>query len=173
MNATAEKPIQFLPTSVRRTFELQEAFELRDPVFAPLSDVKTVQRDLKRFGLDATVVRELVESRFLIGFNIAVDDKGKCELRVLTKSIEFFRATQGKKYHELEWAQIFRQIVPHQKPVVTGLEIRRALLCHPTHVENLINAGQLVALQKSKPGPGGSWTVSRASYENFLRGRML
>lgn len=166
MISTPAKPIEFLPPAIQPDL-IQD-----DQRFGPLSDIKTVLRDLRGLNIDAPHVRELVEARFLIGFNIAVDDLGRCELRILTKSIDFFRATKGKKYHELEWAQIFRQIVPHQKPVVTGLEIRRGLLCDRGHVENLINAGQLVALKKSSPGPGGSWTVSRDSYETFLQGRM-
>lgn len=169
---TGEKPITFLPVA------LQSQLGLRDARFRPVSDIKTVLRDLGEFDMDAEQVRELVEAQFLIGFNIAVDDLGKCELRVLTKSIEFFRATKGRRFHELasdpeqNWKKIFRLVVPHDKPIVTGLEIRRALLCDRGHVENLINAGLLVALQKSKPGPGGSWTVSRKSYEAFLKGRM-
>ena len=151
---------------------IQHQLGLRDARFRPLSDVKTVLRDLGEFDIDADCVRAMTEQRILIGFNIAVDDLGKCELRVLTKSIEFFRATKGKKYHELEWPQIFRQIVPHQKPIVTGLEIRRALLCDRGHVENLIHGKRLVALKASAPGPGGSWTISRESFETFLKSRM-
>jgi hypothetical protein len=152
---------------------IQTQLGLRDPRFRPLSDVKTVLRDLGEFDMDAEQVRDLTEQRVLIGFNIAVDDLGRCELRVLTKSIEFFRTTKGRKYHELEWPQIFRQIVPHQKPVVTGLEIRRQMICDRGHVENLILNQKLTALTKSQPGPGGSPTIARASYENFLKGRML
>jgi hypothetical protein len=151
---------------------LQSQLGLRDPRFRPLSDVKTVLRDLGEFDIDAEQVRNLVELRVLIGFNIATDDLGRCELRVLTKSIDFFRATGGRKYHELEWDKVFRLVVPHKKPVVTGLEIRRALICDRGHVENLVIAGHLTALKKSAPGPGGSWTISRESYEAFLKGRM-
>jgi len=157
---------------------IQQQLGLRDPKFRPLSDVKTVLRDLGEFDIDAEQVRALVEQRVLIGFNIAVDDLGRCELRVLTKSIDFFRATNGRKCHELaddpqqNWEKIFRLVVPHKKPIVTGLEIRRGLLCDRGHVENLILAGCLTPLKKSQPGPGGSWTVSRESYEAFLKGRM-
>lgn len=151
---------------------IQTQLGLRDPKWRPLSDVKTVLRDLGEFDIDAEQVRALAEQRVLIGFNIATDDLGRCELRVLTKSIEFFRATGGKKYHELEWPQIFRLVVPHKKPIVTGLELRRALICDRGHIENLILGRKLVALKKSQPGPGGSWTISRESFENFLKGRM-
>ena len=71
----------------------------------------------------------------------------------------------------MEWPQIFRLIVPHQKPIVTGLEVQRGLNCDRGHVENLVIAGHLTALKKSAPGPGGSWTISRPSYEAFLKGR--
>lgn len=150
-----------------------DQLDLRDPRFRPLSSIQTVLRDLGEFKIDAPHVRELVESGFLIGFNIAVSGDGKSEVRLLTKSIDHFRDCRGRKRHDLEWAQIFRLIVPHQKPVLTGLEIRRALICDRGHVENLILAGCLVSLKKSQPGPGGSWTVSRASFEAFMKGRMI
>jgi len=150
----------------------QAQMDLRDPRLRPLSEVQAVIRDLGEFDIDAEHVRQLVEQRLLIGFNIAVAAVGKKEIRVLTKSIEFFRTHQGRKYHDLEWPQIFRQIVRHQKPFVSGLEIRRALICDRGHVENLVSAGQLAALSKSKPGPGGSWVISRESFETFLQGRL-
>ena len=164
MIATLPSPV--LPSAI------QTQLGLRDPRFRPLSDVKTVLRDLGEFDIDAEQIRALVEQRVLIGFNIAVDDLGRCELRVLTKSIEFFRATNGRKYHELEWEKIFRLVVPHKKPVLTGLEIRRALICDRGHVENLILNRQLTAVKKAQCGPGGSWVISRESYEAFLKGRM-
>lgn len=163
---TSTLPAPILPPCI------QTQLGLRDPRFRPLSDVKTVLRDLGEFEIDAAQVRELAEQGVLIGFNIGVSSTGKCDLRVLTKSIEFFRATGGRKYHELEWPQIFRLVVPHKKPVVTGLEVRRAMVCDRGHIENLINAGQLTALKRSQSGPGGSWTISRESFENFLKGRM-
>lgn len=173
MNATADKPVQFLPAPIRARMALQPQLDLGDPRFRPLSTVQSVLRDLAEFDLTAAQIREMVESRFLVGFNIAVDDRSRCELRVLTKSIIYFRSTGGKKYHEPEWDKIFRLVVPHKKPVVTGKEIWLALLCHASHVEHLISAECLKALQKSKPGPGGSFTVCRESYEAFLKGRML
>jgi len=166
MIAAPAKPVDFLPPAI------QTQLGLRDPRFRPLSDIKTVLRDLGEFDMDADTVRTLIEAQFLIGFNIAVDDRGKCEMRVLSKSIEYFRATGGKKFHELEWPQIFRLVVPHQKPVVTGLEIRRAVLCDRGHVENLILNHRLTAVKKSQCGPGGSWVVSRESFETFLKGRL-
>lgn len=165
----SETGLALLPVAI------QSQLGLRDPRWRPLSDVKTVLRDLGELEMDAAQVRELVETGLLIGFNIAVHLNSKPELRVLTKSIEFFR--QGARaararHHELEWPQIFRLICPHQKPIVTGLEIRRALICDRGHVENLIIATELTAVKKSQPGPGGSWVITRASYEAFMKGRL-
>ena len=166
-------PIEFLPPAI------QPELISGDPRFGPLSDLRTVLRDLRGLDIDAQHVRELVEARFLIGFNIGVCATAKLELRVLTKSLDFFTTHGGRRFHELaddpevNWQKIFRCIVPHRKPVVTGLEIRRGLLCHATHVQNLIAAGHLAVLKKSAPGPGGSWTIRRDSYEAWLKSRML
>jgi hypothetical protein len=163
----AELPPPLLPPKV------QTQVGLREPSVRPLSTVQVVLHDLGEFDIDAQQVRELVEQRVLIGFNIGVNGGGRLQLRVLTRSVEFFRATGGRKYHELEWNNIFRLLAPHERPVVTGVEIRRVLLCDRGHVENLILAGQLVAVKKSKWGPRGSWSVSRESYAGFLERRML
>jgi len=150
---------------------IQTQLGLRDPRFRPLSDIKTVLRDLGEFDMDADTVRTLIETGAMVAFNIAVDLSSKAYLRVLTRSIEFFRASGGTKYHDPEWSSIWRWIVPHDKPVVTGLEIRRALLCDRGHVENLILARELTAVKKSQCGPGGSWVVTRKSFEEFLKER--
>ena len=156
---------------------IQTQLGLRDPRFRPLSDIKSVLRDLGEFDIDAMHVRDLLDLGLLIGFNIAVHLNSKCELRFLTRSIHHFQncARDGKRKMALDlpWAAICRLIIPHDKPVVTGLEIRRQLLCDRGHVENLIIAGCLTSLKKSQPGPGGSWTVSRQSYEAFLKARKL
>ena len=87
------------------------------------------------------------------------------------KSVDLFRQTNGRKVCALEWPQIFRLISPHQKPFVTGKEITLRLHLDHGHVENLVLDGQLTALQKSRPGPGGSWIIARESFEIFLKGR--
>ena len=152
-----------MPTSI------QSRLELGETRFRPLGDTITAMRDL---DMNADEVRSLVQLGYLIGFNIAVSDVMRMELRILTKSVEQFRMFKTKRVCELEWPQIFRLIVPHQKPIVTGLEVQRGLNCDRGHVENLILGNNLFVLKKSAPGPGGSWTISRQSYENFLKGRL-
>ena len=117
-------------------------------------------------------VRQLWESQMFVGFNIALDPATHLELRLLRKSVDLFRATEGRKRYSADWTQICRQLIPHQKPFVRGTEIARQLICDRGHVENLILAGHLVPLKKSAPGPGGSWVISRESFETFLKGRL-
>jgi hypothetical protein len=154
---------------------IQTRLEIGETRFRPLGDTITAMRDL---DMNAEEVRSLVQLGYLIGFDIAcggahgVTRPTKMELRILTRSVEQFRLLRRKRVCEMEWPQIFRLIVPHQKPVVTGLEVQRGLNCDRGHVENLVLAGHLTALKKSAPGPGGTWTICRASYENFLKERM-
>lgn len=162
MISTSDKPA--LPTSI------QVRLELGETRFRPLGDTITAMRDL---DMNAEEVRSLVQIGYLIGFNIAVSNASKMELRILTRSVEHFRTLKHKRVCDMEWSQIFRLIVPHQKPIVTGLEVQRGLNCDRGHVENLVIAGHLTALKKSAPGPGGSWVVTTASYEKFLKTRKL
>jgi hypothetical protein len=169
MNVALPKPV--LPPSI------QTQLGLRDPRVRSISDVKAVLRDLGEFEIGAEQIRDLVEQRVLIGFDIGVQRHagGRCELRILTKSIEFFRTTNGRKYHELEWQKIFRLICPHNKPLVRGTEIARTLICDGQHVLNLLDARlfSLVPGSRFSRGPGGSPCITRESYEQFLKGRLL
>ncbi len=151
---------------------IQGQLGLKVPKDHPILTIDGVLGAAGELELRREHVRQLWESQHLVGFNIARDPKTSTDLRLLRKSVDLFRATNGRKRCELEWPQIFRLVVPHQKPFVTGKEIALRLHLDRGHVENLVLDGQLTALQKSKPGPGGSWVISRASFENFLKGRM-
>ena len=168
------KPPSELPPSI------QAKLELGDTQLRPLGDVNTAMRDL---NLDSDEVRMLVQLGYLVAFNIAASHRRaavsasprhhcKSELRVLTRSIEQFRAVKTKRLCAYEWPQIFRLIVPHQKPELKGTEIQRVLNCDRGLVATLVAAKQLVALQKTKRGPGGTWTISRASLESFLKNHL-
>jgi hypothetical protein len=152
---------------------IQGQLGLRLPKNHPILTVDGVLSEAGEFmDIRREHVRQLWESQTLVGFNIARDRATHVELRLLRKSVDLFRATNGKKRYEPEWAQVFRLVVPHQKPFVTGKEIARVLICDRGHVENLILDRQLTALKKAQCGPGGSWVISRESFENFLKGRM-
>ena len=134
-----------------------------------MGDVNSVMRDL---DMSAERVRELLELGTLVGFNISAKKSGCRVLRILTKSVERYRAT-GKIYQpQMEWPEIFRLILPHEKLFVRGHEIARGLNCDRGHVENLIESGLLTVNKKSQPGPNGSPIIPRNSFENFLIGRL-
>lgn len=135
----------------------------------PLGDINSVMRDL---DINADRVRALVEQGSLIGFNISAAKTARSELRVLTHSVEHYRRTGGEKVLRLEWPQIFRLILPHDKLFVRGVEIVRGLNCDRGHVENLIASGFLVCCKKARPGPNGSPIITRGSFENFLIRRL-
>ena len=136
----------------------------------PMGDLNAAMRDL---DLSAEKVRALLDEGKLIGFNISASKSGRAGLRVLTKSVERYRESGGKKPLVLAWPEIIRLILTHDKFFVRGMEIQRALNCDRGHVENLILASHLVTAKKARPGPGGSPIVTRASFEAFLKGRML
>lgn len=134
-----------------------------------MGDVNSVMRDL---DMNADRVRALLDEGRLIGFNISAKNSGCRDLRVLTKSVEHYRASGGKKPLVLEWPEIFRLIAPHEKLFVRGYEISRGLNCDRSHVTNLITSGFLVSAKKSRPGPNGSAIITRGSFERFLIGRL-
>jgi hypothetical protein len=167
------KPRTSLPPSILAKLELGET-ESR-----PLGDVNTAMRDL---NLDSDEVRMLVQLGYLVAFNIACPRRSapsgacprraKAELRVLTRSIEEYRSRRTKHVCKLPWRQIFKLILPQSKLALKGTEIQRALNCDHGHVKNLIATRHLVALDKPRPGPGGSWIICRASLEKFLKSRL-
>ena len=170
-----------------------------DTKFRPLGSLNSAMRDL---NMDAGEVRVLVELGYLVAFNIAVRSgaeqvretrpvcargtgpgpyawvppgrrRCKSELRILTRSLELYRLLKTKRVCDLEWPQIFRLIVAHERPVVKGTEIQRILNCDRGHVANLVRADQLKALRKSRRGCAGTWGISRESFEQFLKKRLL
>jgi hypothetical protein len=165
-------PKTTLPASI------QAKLELGDTQLRPLGDVNTAMRDL---NLDSEEVRLLVQLGYLVAFNIACDRPSratrrrrrcKTELRVLTQSIEHFRALETKCVCRYEWTQLFRLLVPERKWALDGKTIQRVLNCDRGHLENLIAAKQLVLVEKGRPGPGGSPTICRMSLERFLKSRL-
>ena len=177
-----------LPAAVRRSLALQTELEIDDPKFRPMLPVSAVLARLgPKFQIGAPQIQEMWEFGVLIGFDISVAGREarplkngssfklvrrKIELRILSKSVDFFLANAGAKHHELEWAAVWRLIVPHKKPVLVGKELARTLLCEKGHIENLVLNGRLTPVRKSSSGVNGSWVVTRESFETFLKGRL-
>jgi hypothetical protein len=146
---------------------------LRDARWRPLADTDGVKWAL---DISSEEVEHLIDLGFVVAFNIAVEGRvGRREFRFLTRSIEHYRATLGSRRLDLSWAQIFRLIVPHEKPVIIGTEIDAALNCDPDHRQNLIRADRLKIVDGTRwrPGRNGAPVVTRASFETFLKGRQL
>ena len=167
MNPGFHLQADFLPPKIRGKVGTCE------PRRRPLSDVSGALRNLGNLDLDAEHVRALCEQGILVAFNITAVSGVRRTLRVLTASIDYFQANAGKLYHNPAWPELLKLLIPHDRPVLTGLEIRYILLCDRGHVENLVKAGQLQAVKNSRPGPGGSWIITRESFEAFLKARKL
>jgi len=133
-----------------------------------LGDLNAAMRDL---DMNADQVRALLDEGKLVGFNIATNETGKKNLRLLTMSIHHYCETG--KYLAMEWPEIFHLVLPHDRLFVRGMEIQRSLNCDQGHVQNLIKTEHLQCVKKSQRGPGGSPMVTRGSLEAFLKGRML
>ncbi|HTX21462.1 MAG TPA: hypothetical protein VMD27_06360 [Candidatus Aquilonibacter sp.] len=135
----------------------------------PLGDLNAAMRDL---DLSADKIRSLLDEGKLIGFNIAVKETTRKNLRVLTRSIEHYRETGGKESLLLEWPEIFSLILPGEKLFVRSTIIQRSLNCDREHVQNLIRAGFFSVSKKGRRGHDGSAMVTRQSFEAFLKGRL-
>jgi hypothetical protein len=130
----------------------------------PMSCVNTVMRDL---DISSPKVMELIEEGRLTAFNISANASSRCrELRVLTKSVEHYLTAGWKKPLIMDWPEILRHILPHERLLVRSSEIERYLNTSRVHVWALIKANCLV------PGSANRANVTRESFENFLKGRM-
>jgi hypothetical protein len=135
----------------------------------PMGDVNSVMRDL---DIDSDKVRALLDEGRLIGFNISARQTDRPHFRILTKSVEHYKQNGWKKPLVLEWPEIFRLVLPHDKLFVRGPELQRSLNCSPQQMVNLVRAGCFVSVKKMHPDRGGATIVTRGSFENFLIGRL-
>jgi len=168
----------------------QLSLTLRDARWLPMLSMNGATGAL---GMDAEEVLEQLDLGNLIAFNIAVEIGGKTERRFLTRSLancqarldnpkiprcDLFPGSQRMESdteQQLRWLRIFKCIIRHDKPMIRGTEIDAALNCDPDHRLHLINAGHLRMLPGTqfRPGRNGAPAVTRASFEQFLKGRML
>lgn len=159
----------------------QLSLTLRDARWRPLADTDGV-----KWALDLSSEEvEALEGVYLVAFNIAVnlnpgdgskhDPRSRRCMRYLTRSIEHFKATGGKLPFHSPWPETFKLIIPHDKPILHGTEMDTALNCDPDHRLNLIRAGLLKTVDGTswRPGRNGAPCVTRASFEDFLKGRQL
>lgn len=158
---------------------LQHQLSLNDdPTPRPLGDVTTAMRDLRlpaRGHLENPGIIDLIDDyQALVSFNIAVDARGaRRELRILTRSIEHYKATQGFRPLNLSWDQIVKLILPHDKPALTAVEAAGVLVCKT--VMPLVETKQLLTVRGTdwQRGPGGSASITRESFIAFLLKRRV
>jgi hypothetical protein len=151
---------------------VQRQMDLRDPRYRPTTDTNAAMALL---DLSADEVLALVDSGDLAGFNIAVDANGRRELRILASSIAHYHNTLGSRPVALDFEKVVKAILPHNKPVISGVELQRMLNCDSGHVINLLLARELEAVKGTSwgAGRGNTASVTRASVIEFLRRRLL
>ena len=138
----------------------------------PLGDVNSA---MQKLDMSDEEIFTLVDQGFLTAFNISSSDDSETRcVRILTKSVELFRESRGRKRLELTWPEIFKTIfgraITH--PAVTGLEVKRGLNCTRGHVENIAREFFKV-INEAKPGRGNTPSFTTASVEAWLKGRQL
>lgn len=135
----------------------------------PLAAISVAMAEL---DLSADRVRCLLDDGTLAGFDISPRPGRRACVRLLSASIDHCRKTGGKPF-VMDWPVLFKLVWPYMRPNLRGIELARCLNCDRGHVENLILAGQVKAITAARPGPHGSPEITRASFEAFLKGRML
>jgi hypothetical protein len=121
-------------------------------------------------GCHENYVVDLVETgRLLWAFDLGSTLRTR-EIRVLPQCVDDF---QAERECDLEWEQVAKLVTPHDKPLVTSLEIQRSCNVTSTHVSTLIGQKQLKQVRKGRTGPGNSAILTSASFLEFLRKRAL
>lgn len=90
------------------------------------------------------------------------------ELRVLPACVEDFLA---RRACSLEWPEVARLILPHDKPEICAREIQRSLNVSASHVTALIRRKLLKCVSMARPGPTGSALVTTSSFLEFIKAR--
>ena len=152
---------------------------LSDPRYKrPLAAVETAKGLL---DLTEDEIGNLVDDGQLVAFDIRMPEAERRELRILTASIAEFQRDNPDR-SECYVSQICPDVaiktvlaaVKHDKPYLTGLEIKRLLNCGRQHVINLIEARALILLPGTtyRPGPNGSPVVGRVTLTAWLTQRL-
>ena len=139
----------------------------------PLGDLNAAMRDLNLGGEE---VMGLVEQRILTGFNIAKEEGGRLEVRILTSSLHQFIETGGSKPLRLEWREVFRAVFGRGMAwppyTLDGRDLVQALNCSRGHLRNLA-ALYFVTVRAAGRGRGHTGRYRADSVEHWLRSRMF
>lgn len=140
----------------------------------PLMPIEAVQWRLDK---DESQVRAMIdEGELLWAFNIARPTVEAPTVRVLAQSVEDYLAgvAPPAEDEETEWQRVAGMIFP-DRPVITGIELRRMLCCGREHARKLVRARQfrLVKGSRIRRGPGGYAQLEAASVRDWLRKRRV
>ena len=129
-------------------------------------------------GLPEHALLDAVDCGQVIAWNIATQDAGRRELRILAGSAEAFHRAECAAGYECEMdpaaaiAAVLRG--SGDRPWITGTLFARLLRCSSNHVLNLVAEGSLKLLPGTKVERGwnGAPRLTRESVHEFLRTRM-
>jgi len=157
----------------------QIPLKLADPRYKrPTMAVETAKGIL---DLTEDDVVALVDEGALVAWDIRSPGSERRELRILTASVSEYAAAR-KEDAAVEHASSIRpqaaiqSVLPrHEKPFLTGPEIKRALNCGRQHLINLVDAAVLPQMPgtKYRQGPGGWPVIPRAQFVHFLETRVI
>ncbi len=132
-------------------------------------------------------IGDLVDFGWVWAWNVGDSTSRRRNLRFLAASVAmlqgFVRETGGDidallasddlPKRSPAWSDVLRLVLPkHDKPFFSGSECKRALNLRRVHFINLVNEGQLPGTKCHK-GPGGTPSIARADFINFLESRVI
>lgn len=140
-----------------------------------LATIEDARRQLKDWliGSDRNVnedtILELIESGALPwAWNIAADPRDAKRLwRILPECLDHFDRTGGKDAFGWSQAKVLARITEGHGDSLSVRNIADILVCGPTHVANLIQAGAL----RSQRNDYGITKISKAQFLSFLTSR--
>lgn len=163
----------------------QTHLKLQDPRYKrPTMAVETAKGIL---DLTEDEIVALVDEGALVAWDIRGPAAERRELRILTASVSEYSAAcraEATPHAALRTphsttirpqAAIAQVLPKHEKPFLTGPEIKRALNCGRQHLINLVDASVLPQMPgtKYRQGPGGWPVIPRAQFIAFLSSRVI
>jgi hypothetical protein len=150
---------------------------LADPRYKrPLAAVETAKGLL---DLTEDEIGALVDEGQLVAFDIRAPRADRRELRILTSSIAHYAAHSSDPSYlsPITPDQAIATVLAalkHDKPLVTGKEIKRLLNCGRQHVINLVESKTLPQLPGTtyRPGPNGFPLIPRDKFASWLTSRL-
>lgn len=151
----------------------QRKLLLTDETIQPLLTLESVRERLP--GHDEDDVLALVEEGAIeFAWDIGLGDRR--ELRFLARSVEFCRATAGKRFLNWEDERALREVLGKwEKPFIPGTRLKLVFNCSSALILDLVTSGNLRVLPGTSwnRGPGNSPQITVESVRLFLKNRRV